>query len=124
MDLVGAAVATEWVRADRISCGPVHIGGAGGPVGDRLPVPGATTARLLAGVPVVGGVGGELLTPTGATLLAELVDEFGPQPPMRVTATGYGLGRAELDDRPNAVRVWLGDAAGDPTAAVGGGAWG
>lgn len=116
VDLVGAVVAVSWLEPRRISCSTVQVGGGAGPVGaavqgaGRRPLPGATTARLLTGIPVAGGEGGELVTPTGAVLLAGLVDEFGPLPPMRVEACGYGLGRAELPDRPNAVRLWLGHA--------------
>jgi uncharacterized protein (DUF111 family) len=123
VDLVGAAAAVVWLEPDRITCGPVFVGGEAGPVGNREPVLGATTARLLSGVPIVGGPGGELLTPTGAVLLAGLVDEFGHLPQMVVERCGYGLGRAEVAGRANAVRIWLGRAndlpLSDPTGAVG-----
>ena len=48
----------------------------------------------------------ELVTPTGAAILAALA-EF-RRPPLRVAAVGYGLGKRDLP-RPNALRVWLGD---------------
>ncbi len=115
VDLAGAAAALDHLQPERLTCGTVYLGGGEGPVGGRAPSPGATTAVLLAGVPVAGGAGGELVTPTGAVLLAELVDEFRPLPPMRVTGTGFGLGRAVLAGRPNALRLWQGESAPPPT---------
>ena len=112
VDLVGAAVAWEWLDAERITCGAVNVGS--GTVRTQhgvLPVPAPATARLLAGVPVYGAGSGELLTPTGAVLLAELVDAYGDLPAMTVAASGYGLGKRELADRPNAARILRGSAA-------------
>jgi uncharacterized protein (DUF111 family) len=53
----------------------------------------------------------ELTTPTGAALLAALAVGWGPLPPMRVEATGFGAGTRELDGLPNVVQVVLGQAA-------------
>jgi uncharacterized protein (TIGR00299 family) protein len=119
VDLVGAAVAWEWLGAERITCGPVNVGS--GTVRTQhgvLPVPAPATARLLAGVPVYGAGSGELLTPTGAVLLAELVDAFGDLPAMTVDASGYGLGKRELADRPNAARLVRGADADAAAAEV------
>ena len=109
VDLVGAAVAMEHFEPERVTCGPVNVGG-GGLAADfgRSSPPGAAAAVLLRGVPVYGSDGGELLTPTGAVLLAELVDEFVELPGLTVEAHGYGLGRKELGNRPNAFRLWRG----------------
>jgi len=73
-------------------------------------VPAPATAELLAGIPLHGGPGGELTTPTGAVLLAELVDEFVELPDLVLEGTGYGLGRRELARQPNAVRLLRGRA--------------
>lgn len=119
VDLVGAAVAWEWLDAARITCGAVNVGG--GTVQTehgRLPVPAPATARLLVGVPVYGQGHGELLTPTGAVLLAELVDAFGELPAMTVESSGHGLGKRELPDRPNAARLLRGRPAAEPAAQV------
>ena len=77
-----------------------------------LHVPGPAVVALLSevGAPVLGSdVPYELCTPTGAALLASVVNSWGPLPPMRVTASGYGAGTRELDELPNVVRVVLGD---------------
>ncbi len=118
VDLVGAAAAIHHLAPERLTCGPVNVGG--GTVGTahgRLPVPAPATALLLAGMPVYGSPHGELLTPTGAVLLAELVDEFTELPPLAIEAVGYGLGKRQLADRPNAVRLMRG-RSGEGTGAV------
>jgi len=57
-------------------------------------------------------MGGELTTPTGAAILAATVDAFGAPPPMRVRAIGYGSGTRVLPDRPNLLRVLVGEPLG------------
>src|SRR5206468_9687280 len=57
------------------------------------------------------GVQKELVTPTGAAIVATLCDTFGPQPLMSVNAIGYGAGTADLEGQPNVVRIMVGEAA-------------
>ncbi len=83
VDLVGAAAAVEHLAPARITCGrstsaAARVETAHG----ELPVPAPATAELLRGIPIYGGPAGELTTPTGAVLLAELVDEFVELPPL------------------------------------------
>ncbi|KPV48116.1 hypothetical protein SE17_39780, partial [Kouleothrix aurantiaca] len=76
----------------------------------QLPLPAPATLALLAaaGAPTIpDDTPFELVTPTGAALLAALA-EF-RRPPMRVARVGYGLGKRDTP-RPNALRVWLGEA--------------
>jgi uncharacterized protein (TIGR00299 family) protein len=129
VDLVGAAAAVEHLAPERLTCGPINLGGGRVRTDHgELPVPTPATAELLRGLPVHGGPGGELTTPTGAVLLAELVDAFVELPPLVLEATGYGLGRKQLATQPNALRLLRGHSlgAGDlltggPEAAVAGG---
>ncbi len=81
-----------------------------------LPVPAPAVLELLRGLPTAGdgpaGAGaveaaGELTTPTGAALLAELADGFGTLPAGRLAAVGVGAGRRELAGRPNVLRAVL-----------------
>lgn len=109
VDLVGAAAAVEHLSPGKITCGQVNVGGGRVRTAHgELPVPAPATAELLRGIPVFGGPGGELTTPTGAVLLAELVDEYVDFPSLILEGTGYGLGKKDLPDRPNAVRLLRG----------------
>ena len=97
VDRIGAAGRRHRARAHRARRGD----GAG--AGDR---------RALARDPDSSGGQGELTTPTGAAILAATVDTFGPPPPMRVRAIGYGAGTRELADRANVLRVLVGEPLG------------
>jgi uncharacterized protein (TIGR00299 family) protein len=117
VDLVGAAAAVAHLAPERLTCGPVNVGdGRVWTEHGELPVPTPATAELLQGIPIYGGAGGELTTPTGAVLLAELVDAFVELPALVLEATGYGLGRRHLPARPNALRLLRGHLL--PTGAA------
>jgi hypothetical protein len=76
-----------------------------------LPNPPPAVVALLRGAPTYGrDVNVELVTPTGAALLAALAVGYGPLPPMTIAATGFGAGSRDLDGLPNATQVVLGDA--------------
>jgi len=82
-----------------------------------LPVPAPATANLLQGKPTYSnGVQKELVTPTGAAIIATLCDAFGPQPAMSVSAIGYGAGTADLEGQPNVLRIMIGEVAEKPVA--------
>jgi uncharacterized protein (TIGR00299 family) protein len=113
VDVVGTCAALEVLGIEEVACSPVATGhGTTAAAHGRLPVPAPATARLLAGVPVVGvDVAFELATPTGAALVATLSRSFGPVPPMTVAASGFGAGRRDLEGRPNVVQVLVGTSA-------------
>ncbi len=114
VDLVGAAAAVELLAPERITCGPVNLGsGRVRMAHGEVPIPAPATAELLRGVPVFGGPGGELTTPTGAVLLAELVTEYVDLPAMVLEGTGYGLGKKDLPHQPNALRLLRGRTAAE-----------
>ncbi len=76
-----------------------------------LPLPAPAVCEILKDVPVYGvPVDKELITPTGAALLINLAEDYGPMPPMTITATGYGAGTHSLPgDTPNLFRMILGE---------------
>lgn len=125
IDLVGAAIALEWLRPDRVLVSTVELGGgfvhcAHG----RLPVPAPATADLLRGVPTrLGTVSYEATTPTGAVILAASATEFTDRTDFTIERIGYGIGHKD-GAIPNVLRVFLGTApvAGrveaDPSAPV------
>jgi len=80
-----------------------------------LPVPAPATVELLRGFPMRTGDGdGELVTPTGAAIVAALAKPGAPA--MRVTNVGYGAGTRRLNDRPNVLRLVVGEIASLPNA--------
>ncbi len=119
VDLVGAAAAFEHLAPQRLTCGPVNVGGGRMKMAHgEVPIPAPATAELLRGVPIHGGSGGELTTPTGAVILAELVDEFVELPPMVLEGVGYGLGKRDLPHQPNALRLLRGTVAAGSTEVM------
>jgi len=112
VDVVGSVLALELLHVDRVICSPIPTG-SGTVTCDHgvLPIPAPATARLLQGVPLAACDDvGELTTPTAAAVLTTLTSEFGPIPPMTLTAAGYGAGTREGRTRPNVFRVLLGEA--------------
>jgi pyridinium-3,5-bisthiocarboxylic acid mononucleotide nickel chelatase len=84
-------------------------------------VPAPATTRLLEGVPIYAGTQKvELVTPTGALLIAAYAEAFGVVPPMRLHRAGYGAGSRDFSDTPNVLRVLIGeaDAAAAPHRVV------
>jgi len=119
VDLVGAAAAVEYLAPERITCGPVNVGsGRVKMAHGEVPIPAPATAELLKGIPIFGGPGGELTTPTGAVLLAELVTEYVDLPAMILEGTGYGLGKKDLPHQANALRLLKGRTAATGHAEV------
>jgi len=113
VDIVGACIGFHALGVERFACSPLNVGGGTAKMAHGiLPVPAPATANLLLGRPTYSsGVQKELVTPTGAAIVATLCDSFGPQPPMSVSAIGYGAGTADLPGQPNVVRIMVGEAA-------------
>jgi uncharacterized protein (TIGR00299 family) protein len=112
IDVVGTAAALEVLGVDDVAASPVATGmGTLRSAHGFLPNPSPAVVRLLRGIPTWGrDVAVELTTPTGAALLAALAAQFGPLPPMRIVATGFGAGAAELDALPNCTQVVVGES--------------
>ena len=112
IDIVGAVHAIEVLGVDRVVASPLNVGG--GTVRSAhgvYPVPAPATLRLLKDVPIYSGPEqAELVTPTGALLVAGYAGAYGPMPSMRATAIGYGAGSRDFEDRPNVLRVVVGTA--------------
>ena len=113
VDIVGACIGFHALGIERFACSPLNVGGGTAKMAHGvLPVPAPATARLLQGAPTFSnGVQRELVTPTGAAIVTTLCDSFGPQPPMTVSAIGYGAGTADLEGQPNVVRIMIGESA-------------
>ncbi len=113
LDIVGAAVGLNYFGIDAVYASALPLGsGQVNTAHGLLPIPAPATAELIrmAQAPVAPSTATvELVTPTGAAILAALA-EF-RQPTMRVTATGIGAGRHEMP-WPNVLRVMIGTADG------------
>lgn len=122
LDIVGACVAMDLLAIDAVYCSPIPTGsGLVKMDHGTFPVPAPATAELLRDAPTYGGdIEGEMTTPTAAAVLTTLAKHFGPLPPMRVAAVGYGAGSRFQEEFPNLLRVFVGqsDEAGDADAAL------
>jgi len=119
IDIVGACIGFTALGIESFACSPLNVGGGTAKMAHGvLPVPAPATARLLLGKPTYSnGVEKELVTPTGAAIVATLCNSFGPQPPMSVAAIGYGAGATDLEGQPNVLRLMVGEVLEKPIAA-------
>jgi uncharacterized protein (TIGR00299 family) protein len=112
VDIVGAAIALELLGKPRVIASPVTEGtGWIRCAHGRFPVPTPATLAILG----ARGIGitqceepHELVTPTGAALLAEFAESFGVMENLVAEKIGFGLGTRENKTRPNVLRAVLG----------------
>ena len=113
VDVVGAVAGLRLLGVEELYCSPLPAGGgaAKGAHG-TLPVPAPATLELLAraGAPLRAAPDApfELVTPTGAAIVATLA-RF-ERPAMRLEAVGYGAGARDTPAQPNVLRLWLGQS--------------
>ena len=112
-DIVGSAVGWDVLGVERIVSSPVPTGTGTIRIAHGLcSVPAPATALLLKGIPLAASsVPFELTTPTGAAILATLVESFGPLPAMAIDRIGCGAGQRELEEQPNLLRLLVGATA-------------
>lgn len=113
VDIVGVVAGLHYLGIEKLFCSalPMPSGWVHCAHGE-IPLPAPAVCRLLEGVPVYGvQLAQELVTPTGAALICELAESFGPIPAMLMGRTGYGAGsRQRADGRPNLLRLILGES--------------
>jgi uncharacterized protein (TIGR00299 family) protein len=100
IDIVGAVFGLEALGIEKVYAGSLRTGcGFIKCAHGTMPIPAPATAELLAGIPYVhGDIEKELLTPTGAALLAVLCDGFGDRPAGFVSEKiSYGAGGWDLE---------------------------
>ncbi len=120
IDIAGTVFGLEWLGIDHVVSSPLNVGsGTVHSAHGAYPVPAPATMRLLADAPIYAGPQQrELVTPTGALLVTAYADSYGPVPAMRVRQVGYGAGTRDVPNRPNVLRVLIGDAEPDATSAT------
>ena len=114
VDIVGGCVALELLGKPRVLASAV-IEGTGfiNCAHGRFPIPAPATIAILAerGVPISQcDEPHELVTPTGAAILAEFVEEFAPMRNFVPEKIGYGLGERDNKTRPNVLRAVFGNS--------------
>ncbi|MBC8326362.1 MAG: nickel pincer cofactor biosynthesis protein LarC [Verrucomicrobia subdivision 3 bacterium] len=113
VDIVGGCIALELLGKPRVRSGPV-IEGTGFIMcaHGRFPIPAPATLNILAerGVAITQcDEPNELITPTGAALIAEFAEDFGPLQHLTPEKVGFGLGTRDCQTRPNVLRAVLGE---------------
>ncbi|MBP1933943.1 nickel insertion protein [Ammoniphilus resinae] len=111
VDIVGACLALEDLEIERIFASAVAVGNGYIKCDHGIyPIPAPATLEMMKDIPIrYTEEKGELTTPTGAGILAALVDQFCPMPPFTVKQIGYGAGSKDLAQQPNVLRVVIGE---------------
>lgn len=111
VDIVGAAIGFELLGIDEFACSALDLGaGQVMTAHGVLPVPAPATAELLRGAPTFSsGIQTELVTPTGAAIATALSSRYTEMPAMTLRAIGYGAGSAEIPEKPNVLRLLVGE---------------
>ncbi len=121
VDIVGACVALDLLGRPRVLAGPLVEGtGFIQCAHGRFPIPAPATLNILAerGVVITQcEEPHELVTPTGAAIVAEFAESFGPMQGLRLEKVGFGLGTRDHHTRPNVLRAVLG-VSGEAAAAT------
>jgi uncharacterized protein (TIGR00299 family) protein len=122
VDIVGACVALEMLGKPRVLAAPV-VEGVGwiNCAHGRFPIPAPATLAILGarGVAVTQcDEPHELVTPTGAALLAEFAESFAPMQGLVAEKIGFGLGTRVNKTRPNVLRAVLGTETFDAQHSI------
>ena len=114
VDTVGTAIGFDSLGIERFLCGAINVGS--GFIHCQhgvMPVPAPATADLLRQATIYQKhAQTELVTPTGAAILAAVVNEFGPLGGFVTERIGYGAGTKQFPDFPNCLRLMLGEERG------------
>ncbi|TBL73990.1 LarC family nickel insertion protein [Paenibacillus thalictri] len=113
VDVIGVALAIDSLNVEKIIASPVPLGSGTVKCDHGLyPVPAPATLEMMRGLPIAPTPYTlEMTTPTGAGIIAGLVDEFSRGiPPMIVETIGYGAGTRDLPTQPNVLRIVVGQS--------------
>lgn len=108
-DVVGTAACLDYLGIERVLVAPLPMGrGLISAAHGRIPLPAPATVELLRGFPVTPvDFEGELVTPTGAAIVAALAKPSPQFPRAILERTGFGAGTKSWPDRPNVLRAIL-----------------
>ncbi|MFQ5512468.1 MAG: nickel pincer cofactor biosynthesis protein LarC [Candidatus Krumholzibacteriia bacterium] len=116
VDIVGAHVTLHLLGTPSCLTTPLALGaGSTSSEHGEIPLPAPATVELLAGYPAAfSGRAGELVTPTGAAIVASTCEALDPHTVVTPERTGYGAGSREADGVPNVLRAILGTVEDRP----------
>jgi pyridinium-3,5-bisthiocarboxylic acid mononucleotide nickel chelatase len=111
IDVVGCCIGFEMLGIEKFVCSKIHVGsGFVKMAHGKFPVPPPAVAEILQNAPIYSTeIEGELITPTGAAIIATVCEEFGQIPEMTIEKTAYGAGTRDYEDFPNALRLISGE---------------
>jgi uncharacterized protein (DUF111 family) len=110
-DIICACVGIEALGVEAVYVSALHEGrGWIECAHGRFPIPAPATLEILSGISLgETDETHELITPTGAAIVAEFGKSFGAMPRMKTEKVGYGIGSRDLVSRPNVLRAVLGE---------------
>jgi hypothetical protein len=114
VDIIGSFLALDYLGVDQVAATPVPLGsGTIKCAHGTIPVPVPATVAILKGLEVTGSdAKTEIVTPTGASIVATLAPQFGGMPDMQIEKVGYGAGKRDIGASvPNLLRLVLGTPA-------------
>ncbi|NWH05688.1 nickel pincer cofactor biosynthesis protein LarC [Desulfobacter latus] len=114
VDIIGGFLALDYLGVEQVAATPVPLGsGTIQCAHGTIPVPVPATVAILKGLEVTGSdAKTEIVTPTGASIVATLAPQFGVMPDMRIEKVGYGAGKRDIGASvPNLLRLVLGSPA-------------
>ncbi|GCF14501.1 hypothetical protein Harman_24360 [Haloarcula mannanilytica] len=115
-DIVGACLLLDDLDVDQVVTTPLSTGGGTVEMSHGtypVPTPAVVEIAERADWSLQGGpIDRELVTPTGAAILAHIAEGIESLPPLKVDTSGYGAGGWDLADRPNVLRALVGDGTG------------
>ncbi|HET6364731.1 MAG: nickel pincer cofactor biosynthesis protein LarC [Nitrospirota bacterium] len=113
VDIVGSVIGLDLLGITQIITSSINVGsGTVQTAHGIFPIPAPATAELLKGIPFYqSSLRFELATPTGAAIISTLSNSFGLLPSMRIDRIAYGAGDKDFSDRPNVLRLMIGELA-------------
>lgn len=111
VDIIGTFLGVQYLGVTQVTASKIPLGsGTIDCAHGTIPVPVPATMAILKGLPVTqSDAKTEIVTPTGAAIVATLAQKFGPVPEMEIKGVGYGAGKRDTGaSAPNILRMVLG----------------
>lgn len=110
-DIVGTAIGWDLLGVDHVVCSPIPTGNGTIKIAHgTVSIPAPATAELLTNIPLAqSDIAAELTTPTGAAIVATIVNTFGSLPAMQIETIACGAGDRDLENQPNVLRLLIGE---------------